>query len=74
MGSQSDQVKGRVEQAAGVLTGNEDMESQGRKDRRAGEAKEKVDDAKAEVGEAVDKVAEKAEEIIERAKDTIHGD
>lgn len=43
MGAKSDQVKGQVKDAAGSLTGDKDLESEGRADRRAGEAKEKVD-------------------------------
>ena len=56
MSGKSDQVKGRAKEAAGTLTGNKDLESEGKTDRRTGEAKEKVDHAKDKVDEAADKV------------------
>ena len=55
MGAESDQVKGKAEQAAGIITGNEELESEGKSDRRAGEAKEKVEHAEGKLDEAVDK-------------------
>jgi uncharacterized protein YjbJ (UPF0337 family) len=72
MGAQSDQVKGKVKEAAGALTGNQDLESEGKADRRAGEAKEKVADAKAKVDEAADTVAKKAETMIDKVKHAVH--
>jgi len=56
MSAKSDQVKGHVKEAAGVLSGDKDLESEGKTDRRTGEAKEKVDHAKDKVDEAADKV------------------
>ena len=58
MGAESDQVKGKAKQAAGIITGNEKLESEGKSDRRAGEAKEKVGRAKSKV-EAVAKKTER---------------
>jgi uncharacterized protein YjbJ (UPF0337 family) len=49
MGEKSDQAKGRIKEAAGNLTGDKDLEREGKADRKGGEVKEKV-------GEAVDKV------------------
>ena len=72
MGAQSDQVKGKVKEASGVLTGNKDLESEGKADRQAGEAKEKVADAKSKVDEAVSTVAEKAGSMIDKLKDVLH--
>jgi uncharacterized protein YjbJ (UPF0337 family) len=56
MSAKSEQVKGHAKEAAGVLTGDKDLESQGKSDRRTGEAEEKIDHAKDKVEEAVDKV------------------
>lgn len=56
MGEKADKAKGRVKEAAGALTGDEDLESEGKADRAAGEVKEKVGDVKDTVEEAVDKV------------------
>lgn len=72
MGAQSDQVKGKVEEAAGVLTGNKDLESEGKADRHAGETKEKVDHAKGKVEEVIDKAEGKIEEVIDKTKNALH--
>ena len=47
-----DQAKGRIKEAAGSLTGDDEMKNEGKVDRKGGEVKEKVSDA-------VDKVQEK---------------
>jgi uncharacterized protein YjbJ (UPF0337 family) len=72
MGAQSDQVKGKVEEAAGVLTGNKDLEAEGKADRHAGETKEKVDHAKDKLEEVIDKVEGKVEEVIDKTKNALH--
>ncbi len=41
-----DEVKGRAKQAAGIVTGNKDLEREGKADRVAGVVKEKVDGAR----------------------------
>ena len=61
MAGKTDQVKGHVKEAVGSLTGDKDLESEGKADRIAGEAKEKVGHAK-----------EKVEEVIDKAKDAVH--
>ena len=61
MGEKTDQVKGRVKEAVGSLTDDKDLKREGRTDRLAGEAKEKL-------GHAKDKV----EEVIDKAKDSMH--
>lgn len=72
MGAKSDQVKGHAKEAAGVLTGNKDLESEGKKDRRTGEAEEKIDHAKDKVEEVVDKSKDKVEEAVDKTKDALH--
>jgi len=72
MAGKTDQVKGQVKEAVGSLTGDKDLESEGRADRRAGEAKEKVDHAKDKVEEVIDKAEEKVEEMIDKAKEAMH--
>lgn len=59
----ADEAKGRIKEAAGVLTGDEGLESEGKADRIAGELKDKVELAK-----------DKVEEVIDRAKETLHGE
>lgn len=41
-----DELKGRAKEAAGDLTGDKDMEREGKKDQMQGKAKEKVDEAR----------------------------
>ena len=55
MGAQSDQVKGRAKEAAGILTGNDDLAAEGRTDRLTGEAHEKIAKAKDKVAEVIGK-------------------
>lgn len=59
MGGKKDQAKGRTKQAVGVLTGDEDLERQGRLDEDAGRAKQKVDAVIDSVREEAGKVAKR---------------
>jgi len=72
MSGKSDQVKGQVKEAAGALTGDKDLESEGKADRRAGEAKEKADHVKDKVKDVVDDAEGKVEDVIDKAKDAVH--
>jgi uncharacterized protein YjbJ (UPF0337 family) len=51
----SDDVKGRVKEAAGDITGDEDLKNEGRVDRASGSVKDKVGD-----------VADKAKDILRK--------
>ena len=59
MSGETDQAKGRVKQAAGDLTGNDDLEREGELDETAGKAKELIGDAKESLEDAVDSVKKK---------------
>lgn len=59
----SDQAKGRVKEAAGDLTGNDKLKSEGKADQAAGDAKE-----------VVSNVADKAEDLVDKVKDKLHKD
>ena len=52
-------VKGRVKEATGVLTGNEELETEGRRERSEGEDRETVGRARREVGEAIEELGRK---------------
>jgi uncharacterized protein YjbJ (UPF0337 family) len=71
MSAKSDQAKGHVKEAAGVLTGDKDLQSEGKKDRRTAEAEEKIDHAKDKVDEAIDSTKDKVEEIVDKTKDAL---
>jgi uncharacterized protein YjbJ (UPF0337 family) len=62
MGEKSDQMKGRVKEAVGDLTDDDDLKRDGKTDRLTGEAKEKLGDAK----EAVEGVIDKAKDAVQR--------
>ncbi|MGZ4665978.1 MAG: CsbD family protein [Frankiaceae bacterium] len=72
MSAKSDQVKGHVKEAAGVLTGDKDLESEGKTDRRTGQAEEKIDHAKAKVEEVIDLTKDKVEEVGDKTRDALH--
>ena len=69
MSGKTDRVQGQVKEAAGVLTGDKDLESEGKADRRAGETKEKLDHAKDKIKDVVDNAEAKVEDVIDKAKD-----
>ena len=58
-----DQTKGKIKQAAGDLTGNKDLQREGRADERAGKVKEVLGD-----------VDDKVEHVVDKAKDTFTKD
>jgi uncharacterized protein YjbJ (UPF0337 family) len=55
----SDEIKGRVKEAAGDLTDNDKLKNEGKTDRAAGKVKEFADDVKDKVEDAVDAVKDK---------------
>jgi uncharacterized protein YjbJ (UPF0337 family) len=59
MGSNADEAKGRIKEAAGTLTGDKDLEREGKLDRAGGAVKDKAETAKDKVGDAVDAVKDK---------------
>jgi uncharacterized protein YjbJ (UPF0337 family) len=52
-------VKGRVKEAAGIITGNERLENEGAGDRQAGRTEEALGRARRKVGEAVEDLGDK---------------
>jgi uncharacterized protein YjbJ (UPF0337 family) len=72
MGAKGDQAKGRVEEAVGSLIGDEDLEAEGKADRRAGEGKEKIENAKDKIEDAIDTAKDKLEDVIDKVKDAAH--
>ena len=59
MGSQADDIKGRVKEAAGTLSGDKDLEREGKLDQAGSAVKRKAEDAKDKVGDAVDAAKDK---------------
>lgn len=54
MSGKSDEVKGRVKEAAGAITDNDDLRREGKVDQGKGKLKQGVDKVAAKVKEAVD--------------------
>ena len=59
MGENIDKVKGRAKQAAGDLTGDEELRDEGRSDEQAGKVKGIVNDLKDKAEDAVDAVKDR---------------
>jgi uncharacterized protein YjbJ (UPF0337 family) len=57
--SNTDDLKGRVKEAAGDLTDNDRLQREGKADQAEGKVKEFVDDARDKIEDAVDKVRDK---------------
>ena len=55
-------VKGRAKEAAGVLTGNRRLESEGKDERNAGAAREGAGRVRRKVGEAVEDLGKRIRE------------
>ena len=56
MGGKTDVVKGRITEAAGVLTGNDELREQGKTDQAVGKTKQAVQKVADKVKKAVRKV------------------
>ena len=69
MNGKADQMKGQVKEAAGTLTGNDDLEAEGKADRRAGDAKEKLARAKDKIEEVIEDAEAKVEGVVDKVKD-----
>jgi uncharacterized protein YjbJ (UPF0337 family) len=59
MGSQADDMKGRVKEAAGNLTGDKDLEREGELDQAGGKVKKTAEKVGDKVDDAVDAVKDK---------------
>lgn len=59
MSGEKDQITGRLKQAAGDLTGDDDLEQEGERQETAGEVKDKIDEAGDKINETIDDVRDK---------------
>jgi uncharacterized protein YjbJ (UPF0337 family) len=51
---QAENLKGRIKEAAGVVSGNRDLEKEGADERAQGEARKDLGEARRKVGEAIE--------------------
>jgi uncharacterized protein YjbJ (UPF0337 family) len=57
--SNAEQAKGKVKQAVGDLTDDDELRREGKVDEHSGKAKEKLDELKDKADDAVDKIKDK---------------
>ena len=74
MSGEMDQAEGRVKQAAGDLTGDKDLEREGKLDELGGKAKDAFDDAKDKVEDVLEDVKDKADDAVDAIKDKFKKD
>ena len=58
----SDQIKGRVKQAAGDLTDDDDLKRSGERDEAGGKVKEAVENAADKIAEGIDRAKERVDD------------
>lgn len=61
MSGKFEEAKGHAKEAAGDITGDDDLKREGKTDQASGKVKQKVDDAKDWVEDKVDKARDKAD-------------
>jgi uncharacterized protein YjbJ (UPF0337 family) len=62
---------GRVKEAAGALTGNDELKAEGQADQASAKAKQTLDDVADKAKDAVKDVAGAAEGVIDSVKDKL---
>ncbi len=62
MSGTADDIKGRTKEAAGVLTGDEELQREGKTDQAAGAAKNKLEDVTDWVEDKIDDIKDKRNE------------
>jgi uncharacterized protein YjbJ (UPF0337 family) len=64
-------AKGRVKEATGALTGNDDLKAEGQADQASAKAQQTLDDVADKAKDAVKDVAGAAEGVIDSVKDKL---
>lgn len=59
MDKDMDQAKGKIKQAIGNVTGDDDLKRDGKVDEKAGKAKEGLENVKEKIGDVIDNVKDK---------------
>jgi uncharacterized protein YjbJ (UPF0337 family) len=69
MAGKLEQSKGKAKQVVGAVSGSKKLESEGKNDRRAGEAKERLGRAKSKVEAMTEQAERRVTKAIDKAKD-----
>jgi uncharacterized protein YjbJ (UPF0337 family) len=72
MAGKIDKVKGKVKVVVGEVTGDKELQIEGKLDQRAGEAKEKIGHVKDKVEEVAEKLERRAAKSIDKATHRAH--
>jgi len=64
MGGKTDVVKGRIKEAAGALTGNDELREEGKTDQAVGEAEQAAQEVAGKVKKAATKVVDKVRKAM----------
>ena len=73
MGAKTKDLKGRIKQATGTLTGNTKLEREGRVDRRSAKATERLEKVTTKVEDVIDKAADAVNDTIGTGKKSRRG-
>ena len=68
MGGKTDVVKGRIKEAAGVLTGNDKLRAEGKTDQAIGEVKKVAEKAVGKAKQAVQKAADNVKKAVKKGR------
>ena len=71
MSGKTDKITGRIKEAVGALTENDDLKREGQRDQAVGEVKEAAERAAEKVQATVERVAEKVKDKVKRAVDKV---
>ena len=66
MGGKSDEIKGRVKEAAGAVTDNDELRREGRADQAVGKAKQAITKTLDNIEDAAHAVADKAKKATNK--------
>ncbi|WP_075889806.1 CsbD family protein [Actinomyces provencensis] len=72
--NKADQAGGKLKETAGKVTGDKDLEAEGKIQNAEGKVKETLDDAGDKVRDAAGDVKAGAEALVDRAKKALHRD
>ena len=67
MGSKTDKIKGRIKEAVGALTENDNLKREGQRNQAVGEVKAAAESAAEQVQDTVERVAEQVKDTVKRA-------
>ena len=71
MSGKIDKITGRIKEAVGALTDNDDLKREGQRDQAVGEVKEAAESAAEKVQDTVERAAEKVQDTVKRAVDKV---